>query len=379
VTGRERIEAAFSPDGARDLPAVICYEGIFIRDHWRELTSRPWWHGLLPDLAVQVDLRRDIIERIGQDWFSLPSCPSRAERERLRIEARPEGVFRIDLATGAEKRLDEPVVAGWSPRGGVQSHHPDRLARTTDEIDALIPPVDFEPGRAAAEGRHDLARELLAGPGADLFPLCGVSLPFWRTYHLWGFEGMMAMAVERPDLVQHACRRFTDCALAEVRLAAELGAAGIWLEECMSDMIRPDAFAALNVPFVREVIGLIRELGLKSIYYYCGHPWDRWEHIVSMGADALSFEEGKKGFEIDIERLAEAVDRRAVLLGNLDAVGVLQDGSEEELRAEIARQIAAGRRNGSRFIASLGSPVTPGTPVDRVRLYCDLAHELGAE
>ena len=50
----------------------------------------------------------------------------------------------------------------------------------------------------------------------------------------------------------------------------------------------------------------------------------------------------------------------------------------EQLRAEIARQIAAGRRNGSRFIMSLGSPVTPRTPVDRVRLYCDLARELGS-
>jgi len=46
------------------------------------------------------------------------------------------------------------------------------------------------------------------------------------------------------------------------------------------------------------------------------------------------------------------------------------------LRAEIARQITAGRRNGSRFIMSLGSPVTPGTPVVRVRRYCELVREL---
>jgi uroporphyrinogen-III decarboxylase len=65
------------------------------------------------------------------------------------------------------------------------------------------------------------------------------------------------------------------------------------------------------------------------------------------------------------------------VLGNLDAIGVLQGGSEDALRSEIARQIAAGRRNGSRFVMSLGSPVTPATPVERVRLYCELAHELG--
>lgn len=47
-----------------------------------------------------------------------------------------------------------------------------------------------------------------------------------------------------------------------------------------------------------------------------------------------------------------------------------------ELHAELARQIAAGRRNNGRFIMSLGSPVNPETPVERVRLYCDLVPEL---
>ncbi|UCD29603.1 MAG: hypothetical protein JSV03_03735 [Planctomycetota bacterium] len=75
----------------------------------------------------------------------------------------------------------------------------------------------------------------------------------------------------------------------------------------------------------------------------------------------------------------ERVRGRCVVLGNLDAVGVLQSGSEERLKAEIRRQVAAGRCNNSRFILSLGSPVTPATPIERVRLYCDLGHELGTD
>jgi uroporphyrinogen-III decarboxylase len=71
------------------------------------------------------------------------------------------------------------------------------------------------------------------------------------------------------------------------------------------------------------------------------------------------------------------VDGRCALLGNLDAMGLLEHGSEQDLRAELRRQARAGRRNGSRFIFSLGSPVTPGTSMARVRLYTDLAHEEG--
>ena len=83
---------------------------------------------------------------------------------------------------------------------------------------------------------------------------------------------------------------------------------------------------------------------------------------------------GCSGFADVVARLRG----RCTVLGNLASIGVLQDGTEEELRAEIQRQIAAGRRNGSRFIMSLGSPPTPATSAERVRLYCDLARELGS-
>ena len=66
------------------------------------------------------------------------------------------------------------------------------------------------------------------------------------------------------------------------------------------------------------------------------------------------------------------------VLGNLDAIGLLEHGSEFELRTEISRQVQAGRRNGSRFVMSLGSPVTPGTSPQRVRLYIDLSHDAGS-
>ena len=188
----------------------------------------------------------------------------------------------------------------------------------------------------------------------------------------------MTVIATRRDLVKYACRRFLTSSIRSVHQAASLGAAGIWIEECLTDMISPETFASLNVPCLSPLVEEIRGAGLKSIYYYCGDLAGKWEQLLSVGADALALEESKKGFLIDIEEVVERARGRCAVLGNLDAVSVLQDGTEVELRAEISRQVAAGRRNGSRFIMSLGSPVTPATSVTRVRLYCDLAHELGS-
>jgi uroporphyrinogen-III decarboxylase len=187
---------------------------------------------------------------------------------------------------------------------------------------------------------------------------------------------MMTMIATSPDLVRYACDRLLAQSIQTVCMAAWMGAAGLWIEDCLTDMIGPDSFTELNVPYVRRLVEEIRAAGMKSIHYFCGNPGGKWEALLSTGVDALALEESKKGFVIDIDEVVERVNGHCAVLGNLDAIGMLQNGMEDDLRAEIARQIKAGRRNGSRFIMSIGSPVTPGTPVERVRLYCDLVQEL---
>lgn len=377
MTGREKIEAALSAKGPREFAAVICYEGIYVRDHWAELTEYPWWFAYEPDIERQLLWRRQAIERTGQDWFELPACHSREEREVLIVEARRDGVALVNRATGQVQPLREPRVGGWAPEGGCQSVHVSRLPETPEEVDAAVPaPEPFDAKAFAEEGRGDLAHALLAEFGATHFPLRSVGSPLWGCYGLWGFEGMMMLVATRPDLVRRACERFLARALREVKVSKALGAAGIWIEECMTDMVSPSAFQELCLPYVQQLVIAIREAGMKSIYYYCGNPADRWDHLFAAGADALSLEESKKGFRIDIAEVVKRAKGRCAVLGNLDAIHLLPHATEAELRAEIARQLAAGRRNRGRFIMSLGSPVTPATPVARVRLYCEMVREL---
>jgi uroporphyrinogen-III decarboxylase len=187
---------------------------------------------------------------------------------------------------------------------------------------------------------------------------------------------MMSMVALQPRLVEHACRRYLQRDRRSIRRLAALGVRVVWIEECMTDMLSPRSFASLNLPMVRQIVAEIRRAGLWSICYFCGNPAGKWDSLFAAGADALALEESKKGFSIDIEEVVCRAQGRCTVLGNLDAVGILQDGSDDQLRGEVARQLAAGRRNQGRFIMSLGSPVTPGTPVGRVRQYCDLVHEM---
>lgn len=379
MTGRQKIEAAFLKEGTSEIPAVICYDNLLIRDHWKELTSCPFWYQEAAEIELQLKWHREVANRLGQDWFPLTFIPlySKEDRKNITIEVRPGEVLKVNKRTGSEERLEiEPDVGGQRGYEGIEEHK-YLQPETLDQIDELIPVTsDFDSGKAVEDGRMDLS-SMLVKEFSSLYPLYHIGSPLSACATLWGIEGMMIKIATESELVKHACKRYLESNINIVQKAASMGAKGIWIEECYTEMISPEAFKTLNVPFMRQLINEIRSAGLKSIYYYTGNPAKKMDYIVSVGSDALAFEESKKNFIIDIEDIVEVINKRCTILGNLDSISILQDGTEEQLRAEISRQIAAGRRNGSRFIMSLGSPITPITPVERVRLYCDLVHELG--
>jgi hypothetical protein len=376
MTGRERMEAAFSPRGSVETPAVLsCYEDSFQTDHWDDLTSCPWWYEADPDLESQMRWRREAIPKTGEDWFRLPFCPSRETRERERVLERSGKVFWTDRLTGEEQELRRPPPGGWPQRGYAAPPSPPD---TPEAVDRAIPiPDENDLTWVRTEGRDALARQLLAEFGETLLPNHRSQSPLLFCADLWGFEGMMLNIATRSDLVWHACERYLVHVQRRVRRAALLGAEAIWVVDGLSDMISARDFETLSLPHLQIVMEDIRQAGLRSVFYFTGDPAGKLDLILSLGADALAFEDPKKGFAVDVVALARRVKGGCTLFGNLDAVGVLQNGTEEHLRAEVKRQLGAAALNAGRFVMSIGSPVTPGTSVQRCQLFCDLVHELG--
>ena len=112
MNGREKIEAAFSPQGSPEFGAVICYEGIYFRDHWQQISAFPWWYRFSPDLEHALAWRREVIAAVGQDWMHLPACASWSYRQAHKIIDRAGEVILLNQATGYSQRLVEPVIGG---------------------------------------------------------------------------------------------------------------------------------------------------------------------------------------------------------------------------------------------------------------------------
>lgn len=376
MTGREKMLAAFSERGTAEVPAVLsCYEDIYQRDHWDELTQCRWWYREAPDVERQMLWRREVLGNTPEDWFRVAFCAPAEARRNQRIEDTPEGIFLVDHKTGARKQLHRPPVGDWPDHGYAAPAHPPE---TMEAIDRAIPiPREDDVTYVRTEGRDAVARALLAEFGRGRLPTHRTSTPLLRCADLWGFDGMMLNIRTHPDLVAHACSRYLEQHKATMRRAALLGANAIWVVDGLGDMISPADYARLGVPYLRELLAEIRRLGMVGIWYFTGNPAGKWDIILSAGADALAFEEGKKGWDVDVVEVARRLEGRSTLFGNLNAIEVLQDGTHDQLKAEIQRQLAAAPINGGRFVMSIGSPITPGTTAERVKLYCKLVHEMG--
>ena len=82
-----------------------------------------------------------------------------------------------------------------------------------------------------------------------------------------------------------------------------------------------------------------------------------------------------KNYINDVGEGAERIGQQVTLFGNLDPIGTLQNASDAALEAEMRRQAEAGRRARG-FIMSTGSPITPMTPLSRVRRFLELGRAL---
>ena len=376
MTGRDKIIAALGPEGSPSFAAVTCYQGLFLRDHWEEATDVPWWAQHDPDPERAARPWVEMVRRTDEDWFQVRYGQSRVAREDTAIETEGETAWRVNRRTGERRALHRPPVGGDQP--GPEAASPGAHVQTPEQLETAIDavfgprPGDFVP---PDDGSLDLPQVLLRELGAERMPIAHVPSPWWWCHSLWGFSELMERMIETPQLVKRACGRLLEHSLHSVQQSAAAGAGLIWIEDCMSDMISPAQCRDFSLGFVRPLVEAIRAAGMLSVHYYCGRPTDRWEMLLDTGADALALEEGKKGFAVDMLQVADMVEGRMALLGNIDAIGLMEHGSDAALQAEIARQCEAGRRNRNRFVVSVGSPVTPGTPIARVRRYCDLVHQ----
>ncbi len=393
LTPCERMRRALTGRKPDVLPAAPAYLSLFLAEQERAHYVEQYRRRLGDRSACPVDHEEDTLFRAEAlyasygvfqaqpDWLEIHQGASRAWAERTRI-AREAGVLCYeDLVTG----LRVPMLEVPMPRGDAVLAPPSasrqdlwdisgRLQGPTD-VDALLPIVPAED--LLARGDYDLPRRIAGDRGGELYISTILDTPFSNAYDLLGFQGLMTIQVDRPELLQHLLQRLLEQDREVMSAWAACGIDGVYVEEVFSgaDIISPRSYDRFVFAYNQPYFEHMRALGLLPIHYVCGDAVPRLERIVQYDIAAVGLEESKKTFTIEIADVVERVAGRVAVLGNIDAVRFGPGSSEEEMAAEVRRQAGIGARARG-FVVSTGSPFPLDTNPRQIDALVATAHAL---
>ena len=370
MTSKELMYAAFDGSPRDRFPVVVPYTTLLQREHWEEVMGEPPWtyhRWLYADPEDHVRAYRELDQALPFDLIEPVGAAPRATREHIRVQRRQDGPYVIHTRTGEARRVSEDL-AHMAPAANQERRVFTR--RDVGEQVVVAPAAD-----AIAAGCNDYIARTVEVMGGEKFILSGgVTGTFWGCTFYVGQTNLFALVREEPALVEYLSGRLLEQTIERIRVLGASGGDAIFIDDAITtcEMISLKDYERFSMPYVREMVREIRAHGMKAILVYFGGVADRLEHIASLGADGLMVETTMKNYVNDIGRIADRLGGGMCLFGNIDPVNVVQRGSEERLRGEIERQAEVGRRHG-RFVISTGSPVTPLTPVRRIRQFIDVA------
>ena len=243
---------------------------------------------------------------------------------------------------------------------------------TSAQVESALPVPSAERYLSDGQGRYP---QLLHERFGDQYCLVAATgTPYWLSYDTFGFRAFMENMRQRPELLLAACRRNLQILLAQAQACWLAGTRVMFIEECLSgpDLISAADYRRFCWPFLRDFLTGLKDLGFTTVCYHCGGIQGRLELLAQSAADALAFEESKKGFVIDLAQIRREIGEEKVLFGNTDAV-LIRDGAQQDIMADVQRQYAAA---GPRFVASIGSPFTLDTSEEKVSMLVRAAATL---
>lgn len=375
MTPKERMYAALEGRPVDFYPVFAPYIHLSNNDHWEEVTGEPVWRFF----EWQYLPAEQHVAYYDQFWNLMPfdvvqplHGSTHEEREAITI------VHKDDQAYIHDKRNDsyEKVPPDIHLAGSDGAANEERKVFTREDVDREIPIRSAE--KIIRGGSMDYLKAAVEKHGGEYFILPGgvVNSLFGCTYYV-GLTNRMLMYYDEPEFLDYLSKRILDANIERIRAYAMAGAHGLRIDDATatSEMISLAMYERFSLPYMDELVKEIQRLGMKAIVIYFGGVADRVEQILSTNPDGFIMEATMKNYVNDIEKIAKQVNGRTCLFGNLnpyDDIQVLNDGG---LHAKIRAQFEAVRPY-KRFVTSTGSPLTPGTPVSRIRRYIEMGHTL---
>lgn len=186
--------------------------------------------------------------------------------------------------------------------------------------------------------------------------------PFSSAALLYGISETMLMLIDNPDLLHATMEYFTELqtqfGLAQMRAGAD----AVWLGDCCasSDFISPAQFREFASPYAKRVGQNYQMNGGWTFYHASEYRPSHLAIMADLGFSVLSVSE-----RVDIGEAMHVVEGKVCLMGNLDPIKVLRNGTPESVTSESRRILNTA--GGPGFLFDSGEMIPRDTPEENMR------------
>ena len=331
MNGRERVLAMLDGKTADHLP-LMPITMMFAAD-LAGVTYRDY----AADHRVLAEAQMGVAEAFGFDHVSAISDPARGLRP-----GRGRGVVRQPTP----RHHREPGIPGRQGQAqGPEAPRRDGAGTIRDRIEAVALLKQETGDSRIVEG-------WVEGP-------CAMAAD------LRGMNTLMLDFHDDPDFVDELFEFVVAMEVAFARAQFEAGADMIGVGDAAASLIGPRLYTAFVLPYEQRLVGAIKAMGARVRLHICGNTRKILAGMGTLGCDV-----------VDLDFLSPMAEGRAamgpgqVLLGNMDPVRVLRDGTPESVTAMLEECYQAA---GPRYIVGAGCEVPRGTPPENLRALADFA------
>jgi len=200
-----------------------------------------------------------------------------------------------------------------------------------------------------------LLKEMVAG---DKLVEGWIEGPCAEAADLRGINTLMLDFYDDPAFVRRLFDFVLEMGLRFAKAQLDAGAELIGVGDAAASLIGPQLYEEFVWPYEQQLVSGLHAMGAKVRLHICGNTSKILEGIGRLRCEIVDLD-----FLVSVADARRAMGPDQVLLGNLDPVRVIRDGTPESIRAALAE---CHRQAGPRYIVGAGCEIPRGTPPQNV-------------
>lgn len=194
--------------------------------------------------------------------------------------------------------------------------------------------------------------------GADKLVEGWIEGPCAESADLRGINTLMLDFYDDPDFIRRLFDFVLEMGLRFAKAQIDAGADLMGVGDAAASLIGPQLYEEFVWPYEKKLVDGLHALGTKVRLHICGNT-----SKILAGIGQLRCEIVDLDYFVSVAEARRAMGADQVLLGNLDPVRVLRDGTPESIAAAVGE---CHRQAGPRYIVGAGCEVPRGTPQENV-------------